>query len=421
MTTDAADDLRRERKIVFGLLWLTYASFYLCRLNFSAAIPLIQRDFDLTNIETGRIMGALLIAYGIGQFVNGALADRFGVRVVVFLGMMGSVLANVMFGFAGGVAAMVALWSLNGYFQSVGWPGVIRVSAHWFPSESRGRMLGLLATSYQFGNIASWLISSLLVGWLALSFRSLFIVPSILMAAVAIFFVLRVRESPETERCRAPYAERAASLRDLFAAMFSQRGVWFIAFAYLFLCVVRFGFLTWAIDYLSSQGGGVGAATLKASIIPAGGCLGTIAAGWISDRFFRCRRAPVAILFLVSLALLIVLFAWSGRGVPVQIALLLAIGFTIHGPEMLIVSASAADLGKKIAATASGFINSMGHIGAIAQTFLTPYFRYNFGLKGAYGFWAVCAIIAALMMLFVLTSEKNAVELQRAGAKDTQL
>ena len=64
---------------IFSLLWIAYASYYLCRLNFSVAQPSIMKDFpDWTQARIGWIPSVYAGVYAIGQFVNGQLAVRLG-------------------------------------------------------------------------------------------------------------------------------------------------------------------------------------------------------------------------------------------------------------------------------------------------------------------------------------------------------
>src|SRR5262245_62374932 len=84
---------------VVWTLWLTYGVFYFCRTNISAAVPGLKAPtasggLGLAADEVGWILAALKIAYGLGQFVNGQLAERVSPRVLLALGMFGSAALN---------------------------------------------------------------------------------------------------------------------------------------------------------------------------------------------------------------------------------------------------------------------------------------------------------------------------------------
>lgn len=52
-TEDVKKRLNYWRKRVFISLWITYASFYLCRVNISIAIPGILEEYNLTKTAMG--------------------------------------------------------------------------------------------------------------------------------------------------------------------------------------------------------------------------------------------------------------------------------------------------------------------------------------------------------------------------------
>src|SRR5262245_48553482 len=81
---------------VLWVVWLTYGSFYFCRQNISAAVPGLKGE-GLNPIQIGFILGALKIAYAVGQLVNGQLAERVSARLLLAVGMLGSAALNVTF------------------------------------------------------------------------------------------------------------------------------------------------------------------------------------------------------------------------------------------------------------------------------------------------------------------------------------
>ena len=65
------------QKKMFWLMWVTYASFYLLRVNISIAMPEIMQEFSLTKTNMGLVLSSLFLLYAIGQFINGQLGDNF--------------------------------------------------------------------------------------------------------------------------------------------------------------------------------------------------------------------------------------------------------------------------------------------------------------------------------------------------------
>lgn len=137
-----AEKFKYWRKRVFITLWITYATFYLCRVNFSVAIPGIINEFGYTRTTLGGIATALFGAYAVGQFVSGQLGDKFGGRMLITFGLITLGILNIIFGFSRILVILTLVWAINGYFQSMGWAPSIKTIANWFPSKSRGKVGG---------------------------------------------------------------------------------------------------------------------------------------------------------------------------------------------------------------------------------------------------------------------------------------
>jgi len=156
--------IKWQKRILFTS-WITYASFYLTRINMSVAIPGITEEFGISKTAIGWVLTALFIAYAIGQFVNGQLGDKFGAKKLVTLGLLGSAVLNLIFGFTGNfLAGMILIWALNGFFQSMGWAPTVKIVSNWFPIHKRGMAAGILGSSYQIGNVVSWALAGFIVG-----------------------------------------------------------------------------------------------------------------------------------------------------------------------------------------------------------------------------------------------------------------
>ena len=105
--------------------------------------------------------------------------------------------------------------------------------------------------------------------------------------------------------------------------------------------------------------------------VPIGGVVGVILTGYLSDKVFKSRRAPVAILSLLATAGIMFLGlspihnAWTMRG------FFFLVGMFLFGPDSLISSTGSMDFGtKRGAGTAAGFINGIGSIGGILGGYL---------------------------------------------------
>jgi sugar phosphate permease len=385
---------------VLWVLWLTYGSFYFCRSNLSAALPGIEAELAISKTQMGLVLGALKISYGIGQLINGQLAQRASARRLLAIGMLASAALNVVFGLGTGLYFLLFVWACNGYVQALGWPPTMRVAADWFPVAVRGRAIGLIGTGYQLAGALTFVVS----GWAATQFgwRGALYVPAGLLVLSAIHMLVFLRESPPRPEAAAATAAPAMGWWATVRITLANPRLWLLAVALGLLNSCRFGFLDWGVSHLKEvQGSGIGSATLKYSVLPLGGVCGTLLAGWATDRWFTGRRMPVVCLMMICLfALTLSYDAILGMGTAPSIAALAVIGALIFGPQVLLVGTAPVDLARPgTAAAAVGFVNFVGYLGAATGDQVTGYLVERYDWPTAVSFWAACALGTGIVAL----------------------
>jgi len=412
---DVRRKLRYWRKRVFISLWIAYASFYLCRVNISIAIPGILEEYNLTKTAMGAVLTALFFAYAVGQFINGQLGDKFGARKLLTFGAIVSAILNLVFSVLPGIVSLMALvWGLNGYFQSMGWSPSTKTIANWFPLKMRGKITGLFGSCYQFGNAASWALAGFVVG--IFGWRFAFVIPAIVFIIVAIQWYINGRDAPEelglptVEECNDGIMEQKDCQKDehlgfryTIRTVLSNPRIWMVGFSLFGLNIIRYGFMDWAPTYMFEvEKATISTAAYKALAIPLAGSLGALFAGWASDKFFNSRRAPIMVIMLAGLMGLTILYPqlkhfhwiWS-------LLCLIAIGFTIYGPHVMICATIPMDYAsRKAAASAAGFIDGFGYFGAALTGVISGFLVDNYGWNAAFYFWVVGVFIAVILMAF---------------------
>lgn len=414
---------------IFITIWITYGTFYLCRANISFALPGLSAEFGYSKTLLGLLGTALFIMYSLGQFINGQLGDKFGARRLVFTGMIVSAILNIVFSFSTAFTFMLIVWGLNGYFQSMGWSPQVKTMANWFTVKQRGKWMGLMGSCYQIGNAYSWLLASYLAA--NYSWRVLFWVPAIIFLISSAHFVTRLRNAPEevglppieqlrvmldggekSKAGRDPDAAPVCTVKEDSHLGFKQTinicvtnpRIWGVAIAFFCLDIIRYGFFYWAPVYLiEAQGASISSAGLKVAVLPIAGSIGAVTTGWATGKFFQNRRAPVICMCLFGLAIFSYLFYTAPPGAWVWSLICLAIiGFCTYGPHVLMVGHAAQDFaGRKAAASAAGFIDGFGYLGAAMTGIFTGWLVENFGWGAGFYYWIIAALVAAFIMLML--------------------
>jgi sugar phosphate permease len=299
----------------------------------------------------------------------------------------------------------------------MGFPVVAKSLTYWYSNNERGMKWSLWSTSHQTGTFLSVVISGFLIarfGW-----QAAFFIPAIISVMVSIFLFNRLRDKPTTiglpdieeyrepERC----AERKAdpshgedddkTYFDIFKKyILCNKTMWMLAIAYIFVYVIRFGTEDWVVKYLvEAKKNSLQTAAWKLSFLPLFGIIGTISAGYFSDKIFKGKRTPINVLFLGGVILAILGLKYNTVE-ALDFVFLGLIGIFTYGPQMLIGGLCAVESSsKKVASAATGFTGSFGYVGAMLSGVGTGTVIDKFGWNGALYFWIASAVLCMLILL----------------------
>lgn len=412
---------RRLRWQIFLGIFIGYAGYYLVRKNFSLAMPyLVEQGYSRGDL--GFAMSGVAIAYGISKFLMGAVSDRSNPRVFLCVGLILSAAVFLLMGFVpwatSSVGIMFVLLFLNGWFQGMGWPASGRTMVHWWSQKERGGIVSIWNCAH---NVGGGLIGPLFIlgmGWFN-DWRAAFYVPAAAAIGVAIFAYLTMRDTPQScglppvEAYKNDYPEdynasheQELSARDIFKKyILPNKLLWYIAFANVFIYLLRYGVLDWAPTYLKEvKHFSVDKSSWAYFLYEWAGIPGTLLCGWMSDKLFKGNRGATGMLFMALVTVATVVYWLNPAGNPtVDMLALIAIGFLIYGPVML-VGLHALELApKKAAGTAAGFTGLFGYLGgSVAANAVVGYTVDHFGWDG--GFMLMVGSCIAAFVLLALTT-----------------
>jgi MFS transporter, OPA family, glycerol-3-phosphate transporter len=382
-------EYKKLRFQVFMGIFIGYAAYYLIRKNFSLAMPYLQEE-GFSKTELGLALSAISISYGISKFVMGTVSDRSNARIFLPLGLALSAIVSLLFGtipvFTSSVAIMFVMLFLNGWFQGMGWPPSGRVLVHWFSVSERGGKTAIWNVAH---NVGGGLMAPLAIGGVAImgalfgeaytSYQGVFILPAIVALILAVLSYFLMRDTPQSvglppiEEYRDDYPSKSKKTHEtelttkeiLFKYVLNNKWVWAIAIANVFVYFVRYGVLDWAPTYLNEEKGfDMESSSVAYFLYEWAGIPGTLLCGYISDKVFKGRRGPAGFVFMLGVLVAVVVYWLNPAGNPlIDNFALIAIGFLIYGPVMLIGLQALDFVPKKAAGTAAGLTGLFGYLG----------------------------------------------------------
>jgi MFS transporter, OPA family, glycerol-3-phosphate transporter len=405
---------RARRGLNWGFIGLLYTSFYMCRYNLSLANGPISAEFGFSKSQMGQIITTALLAYACGQIINGLLADYLGGKRAMLIGAAGTIVMNVLFGVAsfwGLLGLFIAIRGIDGYMQAFGAPGMVKINAAWFRHTERGGFAGIYGFVINLGRFGIFKLGpALLAGFVfmgmwnipPLHWRWLFWIPAAICIVVAIGMSIFVKDTPEEAGFPPanPEQEQGGEVRaratDVFVTVISNPIVWIVACAYACTGAVRQGIDQWFprfmdevhhVDFQSAR------FQVVAFAIPFVASAGSLVSGYVSDKVFDGRRAPVAAV-LYFLETIIILAAAQFHSANAAVFFLVLISFTANATHSILGAAAPMDIGgAKMAGFACGVIDSFQYFGGSVAGILLGslldkswasyfYFMAPFGLVG---------------------------------------
>lgn len=430
--TEADARYKRLRWQVFIGIFIGYAGFYIVRKNFSMAMPELG-NFGYETGELSIVLSMNAIAYALSKFLMGSVSDRSNARVFLPLGL---VLAAISMAFmivpvvALGpdqkplaIAIMAILNFLVGWFNGMGWPPCGRVMTHWFSVKERGTKMSIWNCAHNVGGALVGPMAVYGAIWFGHWFYGsnkeyYFLIGTYAFpAAVAIFIAILayclIRDTPQScglpsvEKWRNDYPKNYSEKQEtvltakeiFFKYVLNNKLLWYIAIANAFIYMVRYGCLDWAPTYLKeAQGYDIKQAGWAYFAYEFAAIPGTLVCGWMSDKVFKGRRALPTIIFMGFVALFVFLYWTFSDNYVIVTASLVAIGFFIYGPVML-VGVQAPDLAPKNAAgTAAGLTGFFGYFfgTAILANIVVGYVAQTAGWN-----WTFIMLIGACLLSMV--------------------
>ncbi len=351
--------------------------------------------------------------------------------------MAGAVVCTIMLALGGPLPLFTLAWFGNRLIQSLGWPGMVKITSRWFSFSSYGRVMGIISLSFLFGDALARMFMGWLIKEVGLSWQEVFWVASGVLSVLFIANAALIRETPGELGLPEPEVNpdnlfgalgdvaRPESARSLWATLAKSQAFWLVCLLSLGLTLLRETFNNWTTTYLV-HGVGLepGDAAGKSALFPLAGGVSVILAGYLGDRLGPRGRAAIIlggiVLCGVALALL---GSTSFAGRPrAALALVVAVGFLLIGPYSYMAGAISLDFGgKRGGATACGIIDGVGYLfGGVLAGKAVDAISDKLGWQGVFFMLAGVAGMTGLVAAYFLVGQlrtRPAESLRKAGER----
>ena len=377
---------------------LGYSFYYVCRAVINVMKKPIIDSGMLDADQLGTIGAVSLATYAIGKFVNGFLADYSNIKRFMASGLIISAIACLLMGVVGMLGtpgfyiggtlmpstavfiAFAILWGLSGWAQSMGAPPAIIALSRWYPLSKRGTYYGFFSASHNIGEGLSFIFVGSIVataGW-----QWGFYGAAIAGFIGVLIIMLMMHDTPESkglpsiEQFAKEKADTSAtSAKEAQRIALRTPAVWILALASAFMYISRYSLNSWGVLFMQEE---KGFSLLEASTIISinawAGVVGTVLAGWMSDRLFKGDRKMPAFVSGVLLSFSYALFIYGGSEYWVTITSMVLFGVAIGVLIAFLGGLMAVDIvPRKATGAALGIVGMLSYAAASIQEKVSGY------------------------------------------------
>lgn len=328
---------------------------------------------------------------------------------------------------------------LNQYFQGFGYPPCARMLPHWIHPSELATKMSIWNTSHSIGAAAAVVVCGYIMGHLGMdlsanaevvarmaenmgvatddaegmkrvleyashygAWKWCFWIPAAVAVAGAVWLYVGLRDTPSSvglpelpdtdTKSQEAAADKRGHKKFISHMVFKNRWIWTLCVANVFVYIMRMGILDWGPKFLTeSRGMSIVSAAWSVAVFEIFAIIGTIFAGWATDRIFKSKAHHMCLVCMVMASLFMIIFVAFPQMPPVLSVLVLAMGgFFIYGPQALIGIAAANQATKEGSATANGVAGVFGYVGSFFSALGVGM------LADAYGWNTVFYVIVAV-------------------------
>jgi OPA family glycerol-3-phosphate transporter-like MFS transporter len=349
-----------------------------------------------------------LVGYGLGQVINGNLADMYGARRMVAVGALLSVVLNWCVSLSPSYLLAVVAWGANGMAQSAAWPAMNRALANWWPKKERGKAIGMYLLAAGLSSSLTFLLCILVIS--NLDWRWIFRLPVLLLLLGGVVFLVFARNCPEdmgftplpADAVDEPPPPAGETSLQRYGAVLRNPPFQLACLSIGCESVARYGLLSWVpVHFLGVDWRNNTAGLWVTMALPLGMAVGALTAGLAADRWFPNRRARVVLYYLGTAAVTSFLLAMVPTSSTAAGMILLAVaGFLVYSPQASYWAICPGLVGRERAGTAAGVMDSVAYaFAAGGQVVIGRMIDLTHSTTSAFVVIAIACLIGAAVII----------------------
>lgn len=388
--------------MVVGMLWLICFFNYADRQAIFSVFPLLQHEFNLTQVQLGLLGSAFAWIYGLSGPVAGVVVDRIRRKTAILGGLQFWSIICAASALSRTFGQLLFFRAAEGLGEAIYYPASSSLISDYHGSKTRSRALGVLVTSVYAGTVAGGFWAGAMAerhGW-----RFSFAVLGALGCVLGLVLIGVLREIPRGSADPAMVDDTARPVRQEILAILRTPTALTLMLVFICANFVAMILLTWMPSYLYGRFHlSLAQAALMATLYPqAGSMCGAFFGGYLADKLCRItargRMITQAIGVLAGIPFVII--CGLSTSLPLTIAALICWGF-LKGMYDANIFASVFDVVRPAArGTTSGLMNCTGWMigGGTAPIVIGVLSRY-LGLGHSIALSAVAYLLAGALLL----------------------
>lgn len=376
---NTSPEKERASTYLFVVCFLMYTIICFTKYNYTASIAYIVNAGIFSKTHSGLISAAFYLFYGLGQLFGGGLADRFSPYKVISLGILGSVIANLILSFTSEFSWVLVVWSLCGLIQFGIWPGVSKIVAGVLIPEHRQKAGVYIVLCIGIGGVLSYLFATPIIEFLGWSgvfgFNTLILLLTLLVWQYTEKKTQKLLYTAPLKRQKQP----AVKSDTAFLPLFFKSGLVLIVVVNFIVNMLSIGLKSWVPTMMmESYGISPAWANMQTMVIYIANIVGTFGVVYLFNKM-RNEAKIDGLAMLVCLPMYFIIL-FIGRLPQWSMILSMIVATTVlYAIGNINVRVSNAYEPYGYSATASGMLNALASFGIVLANGGFGYLAEHFG------------------------------------------